>query len=95
MKAMTLITIGVVTLAAAAVVAQNPPAPGGGPGAPPMTLTTSGWADGTDIPVKFTQAGDQLSPELKWTNAPAGTQSFARRAHRRERLNVEIAKSSP
>ena len=42
----------------------------------PMVLTVSGWADGALIPVKFTQAGEQVSPELKWTNVPAGTVSF-------------------
>lgn len=44
--------------------------------APAFVLTTTAWADGTQIPAKYTQAGDQTSPELKWTNAPAGTQSF-------------------
>src|SRR5262245_24540535 len=62
--------------AAAFVTAQTPPAAGRGPAAPPMALSTSGWADGTDIPVKYTQAGDQISPELKWTNTPPGTQTF-------------------
>ena len=42
----------------------------------PMILTISGWPDGGPIPVKFTQAGEQVSPELKWSNMPAGTQSF-------------------
>ena len=42
----------------------------------PMVLTIAGWADGAQIPVKFTQAGEQISPELKWTNVPVGTQSF-------------------
>ena len=41
-----------------------------------MILTISGWPDGGPIPVKFTQAGEQVSPELKWSNVPAGTQSF-------------------
>ena len=41
-----------------------------------MVLTISGWADGGQTPAKFTQAGEQVSPELKWTNVPAGTQSF-------------------
>ena len=48
----------------------------GGARTPPMALTISGWADGTQIPPKYTQAGEQVSPELKWTNVPAGTQSF-------------------
>jgi len=42
----------------------------------PMILTISAWPDGGPIPVKYTQAGEQISPELKWTNVPAGTQSF-------------------
>src|SRR5881394_211503 len=43
---------------------------------PAMVLTISGWPDGQQIPVRYTQAGEQVSPELKWTNVPAGTQSF-------------------
>jgi Raf kinase inhibitor-like YbhB/YbcL family protein len=46
------------------------------PAAKPLTLTTSAWPDGGQIPVRFTQAGDQTSPELTWANVPAGTQSF-------------------
>lgn len=42
----------------------------------PMALTTMGWADGAQIPVKYTQAGEQVSPKLDWTNVPAGTQGF-------------------
>ena len=42
----------------------------------PMVLTIPAWPDGQQIPVKFTQAGEQVSPELKWSNAPAGTQSI-------------------
>jgi Raf kinase inhibitor-like YbhB/YbcL family protein len=52
-----------------------------GGGGPAMTLTTTAWADGTQIPAKYTQAGDQTSPELKWANAPAATQSFVLHMH--------------
>ena len=60
---------------------------GGAPAAPAMTLTISGFADGSDIPVKFSQAapgaapGEGTSPEMKWANAPAGTQSFVINMH--------------
>jgi Raf kinase inhibitor-like YbhB/YbcL family protein len=56
--------------------AGNLAAQRGGARTPPMVLTISGWADGTQIPVKYTQAGEQVSPELAWTNVPPGTQSF-------------------
>jgi Raf kinase inhibitor-like YbhB/YbcL family protein len=55
---------------------------GAAPAAPAMTLTVAGFADGADIPVKFTQAapgaapGEGTSPAINWANAPAGTQSF-------------------
>jgi Raf kinase inhibitor-like YbhB/YbcL family protein len=62
-------------LAAVPAMAQTPPATNQ-PRPTPMVLTISGWADGAQIPIKFTQAGEQVSPELKWTNVPAGTQSF-------------------
>ncbi len=55
--------------------AQATPAPAA-PRVPAMVLTTPAWPDGGVIPPKYTQAGDQVSPELKWANAPAGTQSF-------------------
>jgi len=42
----------------------------------PMILTIGAWQDGGLIPLKFTQAGEQVSPELKWTNVPAGTVTF-------------------
>jgi len=44
----------------------------------PMGLTSSSFADGGIIPDKYTQAvAAPVSPALAWTNAPAGTQSFA------------------
>jgi Raf kinase inhibitor-like YbhB/YbcL family protein len=63
-------------LMAAAVTASSAEAQGGGQRPTPMVLTIAGWPDGGVIPPKFTQAGEQVSPEMKWTNVPAGTQSF-------------------
>lgn len=63
--------------------AQTPPgsgAPGGQRGGrggvQVMTLTTTAWPDGGQIPVKYTQAGDQISPALTWANVPNGAASF-------------------
>jgi hypothetical protein len=46
-----------------------------------MTLTSTAFPDGGPIPAKYTQAGDQISPELTWANAPAGTVSFVLHFH--------------
>jgi len=53
----------------------------------PMTLTTNAFADGTIIPVKFSQAapgaapGEGTSPALSWGNVPAGTKSLLLHMH--------------
>ena len=55
--------------------------------APPMTLATTAFPDGAQIPVKFSQAadgaapGEGTSPALTWANPPAGTQSFFLHMH--------------
>lgn len=53
----------------------------------PMTLSTNAFADGTIIPVKFSQAapgaapGEGTSPALSWGNVPAGTKSLLLHMH--------------
>ena len=42
-----------------------------------MELQSSGFRDGTTIPSRFTCDGQNLSPSLEWSAAPAGTRSFA------------------
>ena len=55
--------------------------------APPMTLTITGFPDGGQIPVRFSQAaegaapGEGTSPAINWANVPAGTQSFVLHMH--------------
>jgi len=66
---------------------QGAPAAPAAPAGPPFTLTISGFPDGGQIPVKFTQAapgaapGEGTSPAISWTNPPAGTQSFVLHFH--------------
>jgi Raf kinase inhibitor-like YbhB/YbcL family protein len=41
-----------------------------------LTLITTAWPDGGMIPLRYTQAGPEISPAIQWTAAPAGTASF-------------------
>ena len=70
-----------------AVVSMSAQQRGAAPSGPPMTLTVTGFSDGGQIPVKFSQAaegaapGEGTSPAISWANAPAGTQSFFLHMH--------------
>ena len=72
----------VMTLPLAAQQRGGGPAPG-----PAMTMTITGFPDGGQIPVKFSQAaegaapGEGTSPAITWANAPAATQSFVLHMH--------------
>jgi hypothetical protein len=44
---------------------------------PMFQLTSKAFAAEGSIPVKFTCQGSDISPNLAWTGAPAGTKSFA------------------
>ena len=70
-------TLSVQAMTAAA---QAPPAPAA-PAPKPMVMSIAAFADGTDIPPKFTQAGDQTSPAITWTSVPDGTVSFILHFH--------------
>jgi Raf kinase inhibitor-like YbhB/YbcL family protein len=82
-----LVVVIAVTFVAAAQPRGGGGQRGGGPAGPAMTMTVSGFADGGQIPVKFSQAaegaapGEGTSPAITWSNAPAGTQSFVLHMH--------------
>lgn len=71
--------------------AQPPGTPGAQPGGrgggrgrggiQVMTLASSAWPDGGQIPAKYTQAGDEVSPALTWSNVPEGVASFVLIVH--------------
>jgi Raf kinase inhibitor-like YbhB/YbcL family protein len=42
-----------------------------------MKLTSTAFAEGAGIPIRHTCDGDDVSPALAWSGAPAGTRSFA------------------
>ncbi|MGH9383078.1 MAG: YbhB/YbcL family Raf kinase inhibitor-like protein [Vicinamibacterales bacterium] len=87
-----LVAVILVSLAASPAEAQTPPAggatqrPGQPGGAPPqqqgrrnieaITLSSPAWPDGGMIPIKHSQAGDELSPPLSWTAGPETTASY-------------------
>jgi Raf kinase inhibitor-like YbhB/YbcL family protein len=88
-------TFALVTLCSTLAIGQQrgqappaPPAPGqrggGGRGrgaVQVMTLTSSAWPDGGQIPAKYTQADMEVSPALSWSNVPEGAASFVLIAH--------------
>jgi Raf kinase inhibitor-like YbhB/YbcL family protein len=46
-----------------------------------MTLTSSAWPDGGQIPAKYGQGGGDVSPPLAWSNVPETAASFVLVVH--------------
>jgi Raf kinase inhibitor-like YbhB/YbcL family protein len=42
-----------------------------------MELHSTSFGDGQEIPQKYGKKSQNVSPQLSWTDAPAGTRSFA------------------
>jgi hypothetical protein len=82
MEAGRWLVVASAVLIAIPIYAQGGGQRAGAPAAPAMTLTVSGFPDGGQVPVRFSQAapgvatGEGTSPALSWANVPAGTQTF-------------------
>ncbi len=84
MRTPLLVTAAVlVVVAAVLIIALTPrptakgPVPAGKEATMPLQLTSPVFAAQGGIPKRFTCDGDDVSPPLAWTGAPAGTRSFA------------------
>ena len=42
-----------------------------------FVLSSSSFSNGSEIPRKYTCEGEDISPQLSWSQAPAGTEAFA------------------
>jgi len=42
-----------------------------------ITVTSTAFSAGKPIPIKFTGQGEDISPDLSWSNTPDGVVSFA------------------
>src|SRR5437870_5137955 len=94
MRSMTriFVVVALSTIGLASAIAQAPQGGGArggqapaarGPQAPPLIMTTTAFEDGGVIPDKYTQAAGAMavSPELKWSQVPMGTQTFVLLLH--------------
>jgi len=85
------ISVFIVALLVASPAVSQAPAGGG---APAMTLSTTAFPDGGQVPVRFSQAapgaapGEGTSPALTWANVPAATRSLVLHMH-----DMEVARN--
>ena len=72
------LALSIAALAISTCSAQQSGTPTVAPPATPMVMTLPGFADGSRIPDKYTcqAAPGVVSPEIRWSDVPAGTQSF-------------------
>jgi Raf kinase inhibitor-like YbhB/YbcL family protein len=76
---MKLLGFMTIALAATGVAQQGAGRQGGrGPQVPPLLLTVNGFADGAEVPIKYSCSAQPagMSPAMEWKQVPPGTQSF-------------------
>jgi Raf kinase inhibitor-like YbhB/YbcL family protein len=75
-----MVVAGLLAAGLVTATAQERRGGGRGPQTPPLIMTTTAFEDGAVIPAKYVgQMG--VSPDLKWTQVPPGTQSFVLLMH--------------
>jgi len=62
---------------------------GRGRGVQVITLSTTAWIDGGRMPLRYTQAGDEVSPQLTWSDPPENVQSFTLIVHDVDATNAD------
>lgn len=74
---MTRTTVVLICAVALMAACQSAPAIDLGGDAMTFKLETPAFADGADIPIDFSCEGRDVSPELRWSDAPSAARSFA------------------
>jgi len=67
----------IVSFAIAGCAQQAPPAESTEDIETEFAITSPAFAEGAEIPVRYTCDGENISPPLNWSDGPAGTASFA------------------
>lgn len=80
-RSATVMLVAALAATAAAAAAFDDQRGRGRGGVVMMSLTPDGWTDGGMIPAKHAQAGEELSPALRWSGAPEGVESFVLIVH--------------
>lgn len=76
-RIVNLILLGLLLiLACVACQASFPGGEGEGEGQMPMTISSTAFSEGDEIPRRHTCDGEDLSPPLTWSGTPNGTQSL-------------------
>jgi hypothetical protein len=73
MRFRRLLSVFMIMFVPAVMVAAQTQTGQDGPPQKHLIMTITGFAEGSDIPLKYTQAGSQTSPEITWINTPPGT----------------------
>ena len=86
-SAMRNVFVGLTATAFIAAAADSLAADGNGPpvlaktiatarGGARLSVRSSGFSPGTNIPDRYTQNGENMSPSIEWTKGPQGTRSY-------------------